>query len=118
VHRPVGREDPPQRLFQRSPLGDLGLEQRRLLVGCPEPGGDRELEAVGGGAGLRSPERVSQARLEAGRRPGCCRGCGGRGGRRRPGRGIRRLCGEACREKGGGHGDERAEGGSASSAAV
>src|SRR5687768_10305141 len=27
VHRSVGREDPPQGLFERSPLADLGLQQ-------------------------------------------------------------------------------------------
>ena len=37
VHRPVGREDPPQRLLERPPLGDLGLQQGRLLLGGPEP---------------------------------------------------------------------------------
>ena len=83
VHRPVGREDPPQRLLERSPLGDLGLEQRRLLLGGPEPGGDRELVAGVGGLGLRPPERVDQAGVEAGgrRRRG---GGGRRGGAWRP----------------------------------
>ena len=83
VHRALGREDPPQRLRERSPLLHLGVQHGRLLRGGPEPRGDRQPVAGVGGRGLGPLERVDQAGIEAG-------GHRRRGGGRRRGRSGRR----------------------------